>query len=305
MSSENEITAEMDARELAAAPESATGPTVSVPLTFAAKTDLGQVRENNEDKFDWWAPEDESLLAARGRLFAVADGMGGHAAGQIAAEMALKTIGDSYFSSARGAPEDALKLAIVKANTEVFDTARAIPSRKGMGCTIVLAAVVGEEVAIAWAGDSRIYRIREGRAEQLTEDHSWVREQVRSGALTEAEAERSPYRNIITRCLGPEPAVTPEAGREPLRAGDILVLCSDGLTGVVSDDDMAEIVSSRPPAFACQDLIGLANRRGGPDNITAAIIRVDGDAVPDVIEPPSVEGTSAETPRKRGWFGRR
>jgi protein phosphatase len=305
MSSENEITAEMDARELAAAPESATGPTVSVPLTFAAKTDLGQVRENNEDKFDWWAPEDESLLAARGRLFAVADGMGGHAAGQIAAEMALKTIGDSYFSSARGAPEDALKLAIVKANTEVFDTARAIPSRKGMGCTIVLAAVVGEEVAIAWAGDSRIYRIREGRAEQLTEDHSWVREQVRSGALTEAEAERSPYRNIITRCLGPEPAVTPEARREPLRAGDILVLCSDGLTGVVSDDDIAEIVSSRPPTFACKDLIGLANRRGGPDNITAAIIRVDGDAAPAVIEPPSVEGTSAETPRKRGWFARR
>jgi protein phosphatase len=305
MSPENEITAEMDTRDLAVEPEPPTGPVACLPLTFAAKTDLGQVRENNEDKFDWWEPEDGPLLVARGRLFAVADGMGGHAAGQIAAEMALKTIGDAYFSSARSAPEDALKLAIVKANTEVFDTARAIPSRKGMGCTMVLAAVVGDDVALAWAGDSRIYLVRDGEAEQLTEDHSWVREQVRSGALTEEEAGRSPYRNVITRCLGPEPAVTPEARREPLRAGDILVLCSDGLTGVVTDAEIAEIASSRPPTFACKDLIALANRRGGPDNITAAVIRVDGDARPADTESPSREDSVSETPRKRGWFARR
>lgn len=302
MNEDQEITAELNVEDLAAPPEESAGAETPVAsLTFAAKTDLGRVRENNEDKFDWWEPEDSALLAARGRLYAVADGMGGHAAGQIAAEMALKIIGDAYFGGTRGSVEDALTRAIVKANTEIFDTARAIPSRKGMGCTVVLLAVVGESAVLAWAGDSRIYRIRDGRPEQLTEDHSWVREQVRMGALSEEEAHRSPYRNVITRCLGPEPAVTPETRREPLRDGDIFLLCSDGLTGPVDDDALAEIVASRAPAFACRELIALANERGGPDNITAAVVRLSVAAG----EPPEAAPPQApEKPRrKRGLFG--
>lgn len=306
MNNEQEITAEMHADELAGTPETEPAPNLPViPLTFAAKTDLGRVRENNEDKFDWWEPDDTVLLSARGRLYAVSDGMGGHAAGQIAAELALKIIGDAYYSGAHGTPEEALVRAIVKANTEIFDTARAIPSRKGMGCTIVLLAVVGEDAVLAWAGDSRIYRIRDGQAEQLTDDHSWVHEQVRLGALNDEEARRSPYRNVITRCLGPEPAVTPETRREAIQAGDRFLLCSDGLTGPVDDAALAEIISVSAPAFACRKLIALANENGGPDNITAAILRADTDSSGNAHDIARDESKQDEPHHKRGWFGLR
>jgi protein phosphatase len=304
MSPDHEITAEMNVEDLAApGPEEEGEARPVLSVTFAAKTDLGRVRENNEDKFDWWEPEDAALLAARGRLYAVADGMGGHAAGQIAAEMALKEIGESYFAGTRGTPEVALKRAIVKANAQGFDTARAIPSRKGMGCTVVLLAVVGADAVVAWAGDSRVYRVRNGTAEQLTEDHSWVHEQVRAGALTEEDAERSPYRNVITRCLGPEPAVTPETRREALQAGDSLLLCSDGLTGLVRDAEIAAVVAAGPPSFACRELIDRANNGGGPDNVTAAIVRIDGDAESaGGLLTPEPEPAAAAPPRKRRRF---
>lgn len=312
MNSGNEITAEWNVEDIAPPePDEAVSDAPVLPLTFAAKTDLGRVRENNEDKFDWWEPDDSALLSARGRLYAVADGMGGHAAGQIAAEMALKIIGDAYYSGTRGGVEDALTRAIVKANSEIFDTARAIPSRKGMGCTVVLLAIVRESAVLAWAGDSRIYRIRNGGVEQLTEDHSWVQEQIRLGSLSQEEAHRSPYRNVITRCLGPEPAVTPETRRETLQPGDTFLLCSDGLTGPVDDVAIADIVSSRAPAFACRQLIAQANDNGGPDNITAAIVRFDGA---DTASEAPRQGTAAgerrlgaaevtPPPRRRGFLG--
>jgi protein phosphatase len=315
--SDQEITAELSVEDLAPATEPVRdAPEVVLSVTFAAKTDLGRVRENNEDKFDWWEPDDPVLLARRGRLYAVADGMGGHAAGQIAAEMAMKAMGSAYYSATRDPAPDAISRAIVKANAMVFDTARAIPSRTGMGCTMVAVALLEAEAIVAWAGDSRVYLVRDASPRRLTEDHSWVAEQVRQGVLTEEQAERSAYRNIITRCLGPEPNVTPEVVRVPAQAGDVFLLCSDGLTGVLDDAQIAEIAASRPPSFACTDLIDRANERGGPDNITVAILRINGaattgatgpetdaEAIPAEAVPVDASGSGeSDAPRKRRRF---
>jgi len=312
--SEQEITAELHPQDLASAEPAPESPDVLCSVTFAAKTDLGRVRENNEDKFDWWEPDDAVLLARRGRLYAVADGMGGHSAGQIAAEMALKAIGTAYFATTRESAEEALKRAIVKANALIFDTARAIPSRAGMGCTVVAVALLDAEAVVAWAGDSRAYLVREGAARRLTEDHSWVAEQVRLGVLTEEQAERSSRRNIVTRCLGPEPGVAPDVTVLPLRENDVLLLCSDGLTGAVGDDILAAAATECPPSFACSNLIDLANEAGGPDNITVAVLRID--RIEPVGEPEQESSSSAapgsrepETgpeplkPRRRRLFG--
>ncbi|HEY3268918.1 MAG TPA: PP2C family serine/threonine-protein phosphatase [Armatimonadota bacterium] len=292
-----EITAELNPQDLAT-PEPAPreGPPRMLPLTFAAKTDMGRIRENNEDKFDFWEPEDPALLANRGRLYAVADGMGGHAAGQIAAEMALKAVGAAYFARTAGLPADALSRAIAQANAQVFETARAIPSRAGMGCTIVAVAIVDEQAIVAWAGDSRVYLVREGAASRVTQDHSWVAEQVALGMITEEQAERSSYRNVITRSLGPQAGVTPDVVTLDLLPGDALLLCSDGLTTVVKDAELPPALAGVPPSFACQALIEIANDRGGPDNITAAILRVSApsDAAP-TVDPPR---------RRKGLFGR-
>lgn len=299
----DEITAELQASDLAREePAPRDEPETVLPLVFAAKTDLGRVRENNEDKFDWWEPTDPLLLANRGRLYVVADGMGGHAAGQIAAEMALNTLGAAYYSGVRGTPEDALLRAITQANARVFDTAKTIPSRSGMGCTVVALAVVDDEAVVAWAGDSRAYLVRGGLATRMTRDHSLVAEQVQMGIITEEQAARHPQRNIITRSLGPEPSVSPEVVRYPLQDGDVVLLCSDGLTGVVSDEEIAEHGVSGPPSFACRSLIDLANARGGPDNVTVAIVHVEGE-----IQAPSEAapaGGRAEKPRRRGLFRR-
>lgn len=271
MNGDREITAELTPSESVAARASRG----RVSLTFAAKTDLGRVRENNEDKFDFWEPEDTGTLASRGRLYAVADGMGGHAAGQIASEMALKAFAASYYAGSSADVEEALARAVAQANAFVHDTQRAVPSRRGMGCTLVAAAIVGTDAFIVWAGDSRAYRITADAIEPLTEDHSWVGDQLRAGVITPEEAETHPYRNIITRCLGPEPGVTPDVKKVPLAEGDILLLCTDGLTGPLRDGEIAAAARGVAPSFACRNLIDLANERGGPDNITVALIRID------------------------------
>lgn len=303
MPPETEITAELMADDLAPADAPVREhPDTVLPLTFAAKTDLGRVRENNEDKFEWWEPNDDARLANRGRLYAVADGMGGHAAGQIASEMALNAVGRAYYGGLKGSAEDALMRAINQANAVVFDTARAIPSRNGMGCTIVALAVVDSDAVVAWAGDSRAYLVRGGSATQITRDHSFVEEQVQLGIITPEEAKTHRYRNVITRSLGPEASVSPDVTRFALEAGDAVLLCSDGLTGVVSDDEIAEYATAEAPSFACRELIEIANARGGPDNITVALIRVASPTDVGPVPPPAVSVTPP--PRRRGLFRR-
>ena len=273
--SDREITAELTVvPDPGVAPDEPLGP--HVELTMGAKTDLGRVRENNEDKFDWAEPDDAATLDTRGRLYAVADGMGGHAAGQISSELALKTLFRSYYAGMTGRADQALLEGIHAANALVTETAARIPGRSGMGTTLSCVVVIGDRAIIGQVGDSRIYRLRGGKIAQITDDHSWVGEQVRSGVLTLDQALASPYRNVVTSCIGIGADLRVDHDSFRLEPGDRLLLCSDGLSNVVSDDEMAEELASRSPSMAAWRLIDLANDRGGPDNITCMILKVEG-----------------------------
>lgn len=297
---EREITAPLEVRSLQDgwAQLEARAPEQHATVTFAAKTDLGRVRENNEDKFDFLEPEEPAVLAARGRFYAVCDGMGGHAAGQIASELALKTIFKKYYSNTADDSETALVGAIQYANSLVRDTAAAIPGRSGMGTTFTGAVILEEELIAAQVGDSRLYLVRGGEIRQVTQDHSWIAEQVRLGTMDAATAARSPFRNVITRSLGAEATVEVDLFRERLQPGDVLLLCSDGLTGHVSDEEMAALATGSAPSVACMELIEAANEKGGRDNITVLIVRVDAvePFAPAAERPEPEEASEPEAP---------
>src|ERR1041385_3602703 len=259
-------------------------------LRIAAKTDLGRIRENNEDKFDFYEPEDPSILAARGSFYAVADGMGGHAAGQIASELALKTVISCYYDGAAESVANALLEALAAANDTVFGVASMVPDRNGMGTTLTSAAFVEDRVFIGHVGDSRAYLIRGGTIRKVTFDHSWVEEQVRMGGMSLEEAQNSPYRNVITRCIGAQPVVEPDVFEELALPGDIWTRCSDGLTASVEDSEILKIASENPPSEAARQLIELANGRGGRDNITVFVISVR-DLFPYASEAIAENGT--------------
>src|SRR2546423_6466941 len=185
MSDDREITAPMEVADLQQGWE---GKTPSRPLThallrFGAKTDLGQVRENNEDKFDFIEPDDPVVLARRGRVYAVADGMGGHSAGQIASELGLKVFIRSYYEDGASQAAHALKRAVRDANAYIVEVARAIPGRRGIGTTLTAAVVREDDMIITQVGDSRLYQVRGGEIRQITQDHSWVAEHVRRGTM--------------------------------------------------------------------------------------------------------------------------
>ena len=278
--------------------------TVAV-LKLGAKTDLGRVRDNNEDKFDFFEPEDPAVLATKGRFYAVADGMGGHSAGQIACELALKAVIQSYYSSPSPDVASGLKRAVEEANALIHATAQAVPDRQGMGTPLTAAIVREEQIVIAQVGDSRAYLIRDGAIRQLTEDHSWVAEQVRLGTMTLAEAQVSPFRNIITRSLGTAPGVEPDIFTHDLRAGDTFVLCSDGLSGHLEPQEILGMTQGHPPSVAALTLIDAANARGGRDNITALVLSVR--ALP-AWESPGAEPEAAQAEvkeEKPSRWGRR
>lgn len=261
-------------------------------LKYAAKTDMGQVRENNEDKFDYYEPESLPVLAARGSLFAVADGIGGALAGQIASEMMLKHLIMGYYNHPAPDIETALRDSITDTNDRVYALAQMIPERNGMGTTLTAAIFLENLVYLAQVGDSRAYLIRDNSIRQVTLDHSWVEEQVRAGALSRQDAELSPFRNVITRSIGATPTVQADLFVEETRVGDVWVLCSDGLTGHVQDEEIAKVAGRHAPSEAARQLIELANARGGHDNVTVFVLSVrEMLPAPDYVG--SVSGPSA------------
>jgi len=249
-------------------------PRVVPVLKYAAKTDMGQVRENNEDKFDFYEPDDTAVLAARGSLFAVGDGIGGAQAGQIASEMMLKLLISTYYDNGSDDVREALVNAVSAANDRIYHLAQMIPERNGMGTTLTGTIFIEDKVVIVQVGDSRAYLIRDGAVTQISQDHSWVEENVRAGLMSRSDAENSPFRNVITRSVGASPEVQPDLFEEECRAGDIWVLCSDGMSGYVQDDEVLKIASENGPSEAARQFIELANARGGRDNITVFVIVV-------------------------------
>ncbi|MCH7903897.1 MAG: Stp1/IreP family PP2C-type Ser/Thr phosphatase [Armatimonadetes bacterium] len=243
-------------------------------LTVAARTDLGRVRENNEDKHDFFIPSTDDEIAARGMIFIVCDGMGGHEAGQIASEMACKTFIEVYRNHPSEDPSEAALSAVHAANRYVLDVARAVPSRKGMGCTLSALMIVQDRAIIAQVGDSRVYRLRDGELSQITTDHTWVEETVASEMMSREEAEKSPYRHVLTRAIGTEQDVKADVFDEIVEPGDVYLLCSDGLTNHVCNETIAEQLL-KGPSEAVWDLVDLALADGGSDNTTAVVVRVD------------------------------
>ncbi|MFZ1708266.1 MAG: Stp1/IreP family PP2C-type Ser/Thr phosphatase, partial [Anaerolineae bacterium] len=270
------------------------GPTPSSPgaapftLRSVNLSDVGRARDHQEDASGIFKPSDPALLARRGELFIVADGMGGHNAGEVASQMALSELQRVYFSDASPDPQAALAQSLQAANQAIYQLSRADARQMGMGTTVAMAVVRNQEIFISNVGDSRVYLIRSGQISQVTRDHSWVEEQVRAGVLTPEQAHSHPQRNIITRALGTGPTVEPEFYTGAMQLGDILVLCSDGLTGHVADAEILLLAGENPPRVAAQRLIELANERGGSDNITALVVRAEppGASVPGAAPVP-------------------
>jgi len=264
----------------------------------AGLTDVGRQRQTNEDRFYEAAP-----------LFAVADGMGGARSGEVASQIAVDEFASN--DSRDSKPEERLASIALEANRKIYELAQSDESHAGMGTTLTAALVGEHEISLGHVGDSRAYRFRDDELERLTQDHSLVEELMRMGRLSPEDAEVDPRRSIITRALGPEPTVEVETCTIPAKDGDVYLLCSDGLTGMVSEERVAEILRSRSSLEqAARELVTAANENGGKDNITVVLFKVVDEAkVGTAEESDTLSGTeqlpvdAIETPVGEGEPG--
>ncbi len=248
-------------------------------IEVAGQTDVGRKRAHNEDNF--------AILGDYG-LYIVADGMGGHASGEVASQLAVDTMREFFAATtddpdrtwpykmdrSKGYEENRLITGIMLSNLRIFESAKTNPGQRGMGTTIVAMFVTREGVYVAHVGDSRVYRIRDGQMEQLTEDHSLLNDYRKMKQLTDEEIANFPHKNVIVRALGMKETVKVDTRFESPRPGDVIVLCSDGLAGPVTDDDIRSIVlSTNDLQAAAQKLVDRANENGGPDNVTCVLAR--------------------------------
>ncbi|PYO94798.1 MAG: Stp1/IreP family PP2C-type Ser/Thr phosphatase [Gemmatimonadetes bacterium] len=258
-------------------------------ITSAGRSDVGVIRSGNEDSF--------RMIPDRG-IFVVADGMGGHAAGEVASDMAVHIVADEIHSL-KGLTDqqvaDRMRAAIRTANGQIFQRTLTEHDKRGMGTTVTALTLFSTRFLIGQVGDSRAYLLRDGKLSQLTKDHSYVQEQVDAGYLTPEQARTHPYSNVITRCVGANSDVMPDIYTGAVRTRDVFLLASDGLTGMLEDYQLAELLSpDRMPEDEVDALIGEANRHGGLDNITAIIVRVD-----SIDSPPEDDVTTQQNPAGR------
>jgi serine/threonine protein phosphatase PrpC len=245
-------------------------------LEVGSRTDTGRKRSNNEDNMMSVVPQDEQVRARKGALFIVADGLGGHDKGEVASEMVVNTVKRLYYEDASNDDvTSSLLHAIQKANSSLYlDSLDGGVTERAMGTTCIAVVLQGEKAYFANVGDSRAYLVREGQVRQVSQDHSWVADQVRAGILTKEQARIHGQRNVITRCMGARANVEVDVFTETMQEGDVLVLCTDGLSGVVTDDEIGSIVQRHGAQESVEHLIAQANENGGPDNITAIVARV-------------------------------
>ena len=274
-------------------------------LEVGLRSDRGPSRDLNEDHTEYVIPTDEAQLRSKGAIFVVADGMGGYLAGEVASKEAVRKVIEEYYADRSDDPGKSLRRAVIAANMVVHQQASADPAKSGMGTTLVAAAVIGPRVYIANVGDSRAYGIGRDKIIQITQDHSWVAEQIDAGILTREAAQQHPQRNLITRALGRRETVEIDLFEGQLLPGDALLLCTDGLCGPLSDEQIARAVRSLPPQQAAERLVDNAAAAGGTDNASVLIVRAvatDRDSGPQVrpSPPQGRKGQPEGVPSRRG-----
>ena len=244
-------------------------------MEVAILSDVGRVRENNEDSYLYWEAEDEEEFRRKGRLAVIADGMGGYEGGQEASRLAVETV-RAVYEQRRDDPQSALMVAFATAHERIRRYAEEHLELHGMGTTCTAVAVLDRQLHFAHVGDSRLYLVRNGEISRLTRDHSYVGRLVESGIVRSEDAETHPHRHILTAALGSGREVSADISQQAITLdnGDSLVLCTDGLWGLVSEQEIASRIGNHGPANACRELVNLALQRGGPDNITVLVLRV-------------------------------
>ncbi len=252
--------------------------TNSAVLSVGACTDVGTVRRLNEDAYGTplTFQIDDQYRDECGTLVAVADGMGGHAAGEVASRIAIETLFEVFYSGNECDPGNALAAGFARADELVRGRGSQDPVLRNMGTTMVAAAIRGEWLYVANVGDSRAYLVRGAVIRQVTDDHSLVAEQVRANVITQDQADSHVFKNIITRAIGSKGDSHADLFHEKLKSGDILILCSDGLSNKLQPHEIRAITHGiRDPQQSAEELVDLAKQRGGEDNITVVVVRVD------------------------------
>ena len=245
-------------------------------IELGSISDVGCHRENNEDRYQYWESADDEELERKGRLAIVADWMGGYEGGQEASRIAVETI-ERVYVEGKLDPQSLLVMGIHGAHQRILEYAIQDPGMQGMGTTCTAVALVGSRLFYAHIGDSRLYLIRGKTVSRVTRDHSYVSRLVETGLISSEEAENHPHRNILTAALGAGSEIAPEWPANPvtIESGDTILLCTDGLWGVVAEKDLQTAVAGNDPQESCRRLVQIAKEHGGPDNITAMIIRVE------------------------------
>jgi len=253
---------------------------VRTGIEVSSQSDIGCLRQNNEDSFGYWESEDDREFLRKGRLAVVADGMGGYEGGQEASRLAVETMVAVYRDFKGDDPGQGLIEALQAAHHQIREYSFAHPELRGMGTTCTAAAIVRiadyDALYYAHVGDTRLYLIRDGQITRITRDHSYVGRLVESGMISPEEAETHPQRNILTAALGTNPDLVMDSSEqpEPLRPEDVLLICTDGLWGLIRDAEILGAVENKSAEQAGRELIALARSRGGPDNITVEILRL-------------------------------
>ena len=250
----------------------------TMSIIFAQRTDIGLQRSLNEDSALSFLPEDPQILSKKGALFVVADGLGGHSQGEVASQLAVSIVQSAYYQNERDELGLALRQAVEQANAHIYQENQSQSPQpspdKRMGTTCVAAVLQDDTLYVANVGDSRAYIVRAGQVKQVSLDHSVTAEQIRAGLLKPEQVADHPQRKMITRCLGEEGNVEVDIFTEKVQVGDLLLLCTDGLTQYLDDEELRKIVQTYDPQESVQHLIERANERGGEDNITAVVVRV-------------------------------
>jgi PPM family protein phosphatase len=246
-------------------------------IELGSLSDVGCQRENNEDRYSYWEPESDQEFEHKGRLAIVADGMGGHEGGQEASRIAVEAIEEAYAQAPDSAPQAALLAGFTAAHERIRQIADRDPSLHGMGTTATAIALLRDQLYYAHIGDSRLYLVHGANISRLTHDHSYVGRLVENGILSLREAEAHPQRHILTAALGAGEEISPDVPEHPIgvQPGDVIILCTDGLWGLLTESELQATVAAASPSDACKALVEMAKERGGPDNITVQILRLD------------------------------